>query len=91
MAEHIHARDGLTPQDYYDGFTNDRGSLKDRFKNIDDKIHFDNSIKQLDDPHTENFVLDFGNEDAFCAMNLEAEDLLLLLKKPVCDSLSRNR
>lgn len=86
MAEHNHSRDGPTPQDYYDGFTSDRGSLKDRFKNIDEQVHFDNSVQQLSDPHTKNFVLDFGNDDAFCAMNLETEDLKLLLKKPVCNS-----
>ncbi|KAJ5975821.1 hypothetical protein N7481_009528 [Penicillium waksmanii] len=82
MAEHTHSRGGPTPQDYYDGFTRDRSSLKDRFKNIDEQVHFDNSVQQLSDPHTKNFVLDFGNDDAFCAMNLETEDLKLLLKKP---------
>lgn len=85
MTENIYARDLLSPQDYYAGFTSDRGSFKDRFKDIDEEAHFVNSMRQLGDPHTHNFVLDFGNEDAFCATDLETDEMKLLLKKPVCE------
>ncbi|KAJ5082526.1 hypothetical protein N7532_011569 [Penicillium argentinense] len=82
MAEHIYARDLLSPEDYYASFTTDRGSLKDRFHDIDNKANFAQSMKLLESPTTHNFVLDFGNEDAFCATNVETDEIKLLLRRP---------
>lgn len=84
MTENIHARDHSSAQEYYAGFTNRHGSLGNRFKDIDDEVHFHELRRKLREPSTINFVLDFGDEDAFCATNLEGEDLKLLLRKPVC-------
>lgn len=39
--------------------------------------------KLLEEAQTQNFVLDFGNEDAWCAVNLEREDVASLLRYPV--------
>jgi hypothetical protein len=79
-------RDQLSPKDYYAALDSDRGSawpLKDKFHDIDDKTHFKPYMKRLSDPLTKNFVLDFGNEDAFCATDLETVEFQLLLRKPV--------
>lgn len=82
MTENIHGRDHISAQEYYAGFTNRHGSLGNRFKDIDDEVHFHDLRRELREPSTINFVLDFGDEDAFCATNLEEEDLKLLLRKP---------
>lgn len=87
MAGTVYTRDGLSPQEYYASLGGDRtweGSLKDKFHDIDDKIHFNEYMGRLQHPHTENFVLDFGNEDAWCATNLKKDELTLLLSRPVC-------
>ncbi|KAJ5677028.1 uncharacterized protein N7477_002661 [Penicillium maclennaniae] len=86
MADAAYYRDLLSPQDYYASLNGDRGSawsLKDKFHDIDDKIHFKPYMKRLSDPLTKNFVLDFGNEDAFCATDLDRDEFQLLLRKPV--------
>jgi hypothetical protein len=71
----------LNPEDYYSSL---RPSLKDRFHDIDDRTHFYNAMHRLEDPRTRNFVLDFGNEDAWCGTDLDTEDMKLLLSRPVC-------
>ncbi|KAJ5730691.1 uncharacterized protein N7483_005199 [Penicillium malachiteum] len=75
-------RDTLNPQDYYGGFKKENGSLQHHFQDIDDLTHFKTYMRQLEQPETRNFVLDFGNEDAYCAINLETEDLRALLSQP---------
>ncbi len=55
----------------------------ERFKNIDDKTQFYTAMRRLQDPLTHNFVLDFGNEEAWCASDLGTNELKLLLSKPV--------
>ncbi|KAJ5147270.1 uncharacterized protein N7443_001137 [Penicillium atrosanguineum] len=85
MADATYYRDQLSPQDYYASLDGHRGSawpLKDKFHDIDDKIHFKPYMKRLSDPLTKNFVLDFGNEDAYCATDLEEDEIQLLLRKP---------
>lgn len=92
MAEAVDARDLLSPQEYYAALSGDRTSpehsLKDKFHDIDDKTHFTHYMDRLQNPLTENFVLDFGNEDAWCATNLKKDELKLLLSRPVCWSTS---
>jgi len=86
MAEAVHYRDLLDPQDYYASLDGDQGSgwsFKDKFNDIDDKSHFKPYMQRLSDPLTTNFVLDFGNEDAFCATDLDEDEFKLLLSKPV--------
>lgn len=88
MAEAGYVRDPLRPQDYYASLGSDRnspdGSLKDKFHDIDDKTHFAHYMSRLQNPQTQNYVLDFGNEDAWCATNLKEDELRLLLRGPVC-------
>jgi hypothetical protein len=83
MSETVTSRDHITPRDYYSGL-DDEGSLVRKFKNIDDQIQFDGAMCGIKDPLTQNFVLDFGNEDAWCASDLNTDELNLLLSKPVC-------
>jgi hypothetical protein len=83
MSETVHSRDPVKPQDYYSGL-DDEGSLTEKFKDIDDKRQFFGAMRRLEDPLTQNFVLDFGNDEAWCASDLNTDELKLLLRKPVC-------
>lgn len=83
MSDAFYSRDLVSPREYYARFSADQGSLEAKFKDIDDKTHFGTSMHSLEDPHTRNFVLDFGNEDAFCATNLSPSEFKNLLGKPV--------
>jgi hypothetical protein len=83
MSETIASRDSTMAQDYYASL-DEEGSLVEKFKDIDDKTQFHTAIRRLQDPLTQNFVLDFGNEDAWCASDLNTDELKLLLRKPVC-------
>jgi hypothetical protein len=71
-----------SPYEYYASFTS-RPTLRDKFRNIDDESCFYAYVRRLRDAQTQNFVMDFGNDDAWCAMNLGQEDFGLLLRKPV--------
>ncbi|KGO68267.1 Small GTPase superfamily, ARF/SAR type [Penicillium italicum] len=81
MSHTTDSRDSTAPQDYYSSL-DDEGSLVEKFKNIDDKTQFNVAMRCLKDPLTQNFVLDFGNEEAWCASNLGTHELKLLLSKP---------
>lgn len=72
-----------TPQEYYAGFKS-RPNLQKAFCDIDDEINLKAYLKLLKDSQTRNFVLDFGNDDAWCAVNLDQGDVAALLRKPVC-------
>jgi hypothetical protein len=69
-------------QSYYSSFT-DRPNLAQKFNDIDKANHFESYQRQLLSPDTNNFVLDFGNNDAWCAMNLDQDDLSALMKTAV--------
>ncbi|RHZ46669.1 hypothetical protein CDV55_100792 [Aspergillus turcosus] len=69
------------PYEYYASFTS-RPALRDKFRDIDDESCFYAYVRRLRDAQTQNFVLDFGNDDAWCAMNLGQEGFGLLLRKP---------
>lgn len=92
MTETVYTREGLSPPEYYASLGGDRtsldGSLKDKFHDIDNNIHFHEYLRRLELPATRNFVLDFGNEDAWCATDLRRDELTLLLSRPVCRSVS---
>ncbi|KAJ5511950.1 Small GTPase superfamily ARF/SAR type [Penicillium expansum] len=81
MSHTTDSRDSTAPQDYYSSL-DDEGSLVEKFKNIDDKTQFYTAMRRLADPLTQNFVLDFGNEEAWCASDLGTNELELLLSKP---------
>ncbi|GIJ83863.1 hypothetical protein Asppvi_002694 [Aspergillus pseudoviridinutans] len=69
------------PYENYASFTGGP-TLKAKFGDIDEESCFYAYNRRLRDPQTQNFVLDFGNDDAWCAMNLSQEDFGLLLRKP---------
>ncbi|KAJ5588563.1 hypothetical protein N7537_011241 [Penicillium hordei] len=81
MSHTTDSRDSTAPQDYYSSF-DDEGAFVEKFKNIDDKTQFYTAMRCLEDPLTQNFVLDFGNEEAWCASDLGTNELKLLLSKP---------
>lgn len=83
MADSVAARILENPLEYYGSFT-DRPHLKDKFHDIDDETHFRKHRLLLQRYETQNFVLDFGNDDAWCALNLEEEDFIRLLRRYVC-------
>lgn len=83
MSETVYSRDPTTTaRDYYSRLDND-GSLVEKFKDIDEKTQFYGAMRRLEDPLTKNFVLDFGNDDAWCASDLNTDEFNLLLSKPV--------
>jgi hypothetical protein len=82
MSHTTDSRDSTAPQDYYSSLDYE-GSLVEKFKNIDDKTQFYIAMRSLQDPLTRNFVLDFGNEEAWCASDLGTDELKRLLSKPV--------
>ncbi|KAJ6164016.1 hypothetical protein N7470_002688 [Penicillium chermesinum] len=81
MADLADSWDAFNPQEYYAGLKTTSGDFKDKFQDIDDPIQFVRYMKRLGEPDTRNFVLDFGNEDAFCATNLTTNDFQSLLSK----------
>ncbi|KAJ9389459.1 hypothetical protein DTO063F5_1952 [Paecilomyces variotii] len=66
---------------YYASFSS-RPGLGQKFNDIDQAAHFRDYQRRLEDISTENFVLDFGNDDAWCAVNLDTVDFEALLEKP---------
>ncbi|KAJ6114280.1 hypothetical protein N7486_000058 [Penicillium sp. IBT 16267x] len=74
--------ESLNPKKYYEGIQGHRGPLRDKFNDIDDPAYFRQYMHLLKEPETQNFVLDFGNEDAYCATDLVTEDFRALLSQP---------
>ncbi|KAE8413288.1 ADP-ribosylation factor [Aspergillus pseudocaelatus] len=68
-----------TPKEYYSSFKSN-SNLQEKFHNIDDEAQFRAYLGYLQDAQTRNFMLDFGNDDAWCAVDLEAEDIATLLR-----------
>lgn len=70
------------PHEYYSSFEK-RPHLSEKFHDIDDETHFQTYLHLLGNLQTRNFVLDFGNEDAWCGVNLERDDIASLLRSTV--------
>ncbi|PWY89725.1 hypothetical protein BO70DRAFT_384793 [Aspergillus heteromorphus CBS 117.55] len=81
MSELVRSHSFQTPQEYYASFKT-RPHLQDKFADIDNAANLKSYLALLKDPQTRNFVLDFGNDDAWSAVNLNHEDFALLLRKP---------
>ncbi|KAI2791363.1 hypothetical protein POX_c04221 [Penicillium oxalicum] len=62
------------------------GPLEEKFKDIDEQTTFVEYMQRLRNSKTRNFILDFGNEDAFCATDLDTEDFQNIQNstKPKC-------
>ncbi|PYI08568.1 ADP-ribosylation factor [Aspergillus sclerotiicarbonarius CBS 121057] len=81
MSELVRSHIFQTPEEYYSSFKT-RPHLQDAFRDIDEANNLKTYLALLKDSQTRNFVLDFGNDDAWCAVNLNQEDFALLLRKP---------
>ncbi|KAF9889704.1 hypothetical protein FE257_007010 [Aspergillus nanangensis] len=81
MTDSPHLHGAPSPLDYYSSLGGGP-SLREKFHNIDDELNFKNYIRDLQSIHTQNFVLEFGNEDAWCALNLDQDDMTHLLRRP---------
>ncbi|PYH95975.1 ADP-ribosylation factor [Aspergillus ellipticus CBS 707.79] len=81
MSELLPSLSFQTPQEYYSSFKS-RPHLQEKFGDIDDASNLKSYLALLKEPQTRNFVLDFGNDDAWSAVNLDQEDFALLLRKP---------
>jgi len=68
--------------DYYKNAGVDPRS--DSFGNFDDLDNFRRFGSIIRQPDTRNFLVDFGEEAAYCAFNLESPTIESLLKNPVC-------
>lgn len=71
------------PGEYYDSLGDGNATFNVEFNDIDEKINFLQFMTKLAQPETENFVLDFGNDHAYGATDLNRDDFTLLLAKPV--------
>jgi hypothetical protein len=60
-----------------------RPDLGEKFRNIDDPDLFAECREQLVREGTKNFVVDFGSDDARCAIDLEDVDFSALMDVPV--------
>ncbi|OAX80161.1 hypothetical protein ACJ72_05506 [Emergomyces africanus] len=65
-------------KDYYSSITR-RPQLWQSFRNLDNAIHFAECRGCLTDEATQNFVVDFGTDEAQAAFDLEEEDFGALL------------
>ncbi|GAB1196414.1 hypothetical protein APSETT444_005684 [Aspergillus pseudonomiae] len=74
-----------TPKEYYSSFKSN-SNLQGKFHDIDDEAQFRAYLGYLQDAETRNFVLDFGNDDAWCAVDLEEEDIATLLRSATITS-----
>ena len=80
----IDSRTVRSASEYYSSLNGHQdGDLGSKFGNIDDAQNFTHYMGLLRDAETTNFVLDFGDKDAWCATNLEEKDVAKLLARPV--------
>lgn len=70
-------------KDYYSKTTGGP-ELFSKFLDIDSDNNLHKAKSYLSNPSTKNFVVDFGSDDAYCAPDLEEDDLVALLKVEVC-------
>lgn len=58
-------------------------ALAEKFSNIDDAHNFRQCQQKLLNSATRNFVLDFGDQDAWCGFDLPKEEFVSLMKDQV--------
>ncbi|EED24334.1 conserved hypothetical protein [Talaromyces stipitatus ATCC 10500] len=68
-----------TAVDYYKSLSS-QPSLAEKFSNIDDAHYFRQCQQTLLNGTTRNFVLDFGDQDAWCGFDLQKEEFVSLMK-----------
>lgn len=52
------------------------------FRDFDNEKNFDLFDRQTRNPHSNSFVIDFGDDDAYCAFDLGADSISRLLSSP---------
>ena len=67
---------------YYRELGDDR--ILRSIKNFDDDIHFEQFDHKVRNPNSRNFLIDFGDDEAWCAFDLEANSYTRLLRTNVC-------
>lgn len=82
---HDHTPHRGVAKDYYFNITS-RPQLWETFRDLDNAIHFAECRGRLIDEATQNFVVDFGNDEAHAAFDLGEEDFAALLSSKVCVS-----
>lgn len=58
-------------------------SLAEKFSDIDDAHNFRQCQQKLLNSTTRNFVLDFGDQDAWCGFDLKKEEFVSLMRDQV--------
>jgi hypothetical protein len=66
--------------DYYNNLGDE--NIQHCFRNFDDERNFDLFDRQTRNPSSTNFCIDFGEDDAFCAFDLDAHAYSKLLRTP---------
>jgi hypothetical protein len=81
MNAHSNSHTGSTPDlPAYYSFPVQNSSLDKTFKNIDDPGNFKECYKKLQDAHTKNFVTDVWSDSAWCAVDVDTNDIKALLQ-----------
>lgn len=70
-----------TAADYYKSLS--QPALAGKFSDIDHVHNFRQCQQKLLKSTTRNFVLDFGDQDAWCGFDLEKEEFMVLMKDQV--------
>lgn len=52
------------------------------FRDFDNAVNFDAFDRQTRNPHSSNFIIDFGDDDACCAFDLGSDSVSRLLSAP---------
>lgn len=73
-----------SPAEDLPAYYNDLGdeNIQHCFRNFDNERNFDLFDRQTRNPKSSNFCLDFGEGDAFCAFDLDAQSYSKLLHSP---------
>ena len=61
--------------------------LSSSLKDLDDSANLRGLERSVTDPHSRNFLVDFGDDDAWCAFDLEVDAFSRALEKPRPSSL----
>jgi hypothetical protein len=72
----------MAAAEYYESLA-PRSSLSHKFSDIDDADNFAHCRQMLANSSTRNFVLDFGDEDAWCGFDLTNDDFEALVNSQV--------
>jgi hypothetical protein len=75
------AESGVDLPEYYRQLN--EKSILSAFKDFDNRSNFKSLDDKVRHTRTRNFVVDFGDDEAFCGFDLEADAVKKLLKAPV--------